>query len=131
MVCFAFVALAAPATADDKTVDKDKIVGTWKLTKSGGKAASEKVVIQFTKDGKLKIAETVTNEIVGGKNKGKKSTKEQTLEGTYKLAGNKLSMTMIIQGREEEQTITIKTLTDMKLVVINPAGKDDEFEKTK
>ena len=123
----AFVVLAANAPADDKAVDKDKIVGTWKLTKANGKADTESgVVLEFTKDGKLKIT---TKGGVKGIKGGK--LKDFTEEAPYKVEGDKITIATKERGREHKTTATIETLTDNKLVMVNPEGKALEFEKTK
>jgi uncharacterized protein (TIGR03066 family) len=129
MACFAFVALAATTSADDKVVDKAKIVGTWKPAASGGKAAMEDVVIQFTKDGKLKVTMKAAPGLAPG---GKKvPAQTHTIDGTYLIEGDKLTIALKQGGKEHKETGTIKTLTDKKLVTVNPKGSEREFEKTK
>jgi len=139
--CCVLVALTTSAVlaADEKAVDKDKIVGTWKLIKEGGRPAKEKAVLQFAKDGKVKITSTVEIAKVeaGGKKtktKTKVESKTETMEGTYKVEGDKLTVVMVVKfagkERKETMTLTIKTLTDKKLTVVHD-GKEDEFEKTK
>jgi uncharacterized protein (TIGR03066 family) len=127
--CFAFVAVGATASADEKAVDKDMLVGTWKLVFSGGKTAMEDVVIQITKDGKLKVTmKTPPGLAPGGK---RVPAQTHTIHGTYSIEGDKLTITMKQGGKEHEETGTIKTLTDKKLVTVNPKGGEREFEKTK
>ena len=113
--CFAVVTMTAAAVADEKAVDKAKIVGTWEVTKSAGELPPE-AAIQFTKDGKLKITAKVKD-------------KTLTLAGTYKVEGNKLTIIMKMGDKEHKETMTIKTLTDSKLVTVDAKGKVDEFKK--
>lgn len=123
--CFALVAVAA--AADEKAVDKDKLIGAWKLAKSGGKAATENVVIEYTKDGKLKIVMTAPPGLAKG---GKKAAAQTfTVEGTYKVEKDKITVALKQGGREQKGTATVKTLTDKKLVMVDEKGKEDEFEK--
>jgi uncharacterized protein (TIGR03066 family) len=124
--CFVFVGMAVTAIADDKAVDKDKIVGTWQVTKSAGGLPGDAVLL-FTKDGKLKI--TITVPVKSKENK--KTSQTFTLEGTYQVEGDKLSVVLKQGGKENKETMTIKTLTDKKLVTVDPKGKEDEFEKKK
>jgi uncharacterized protein (TIGR03066 family) len=124
--CFAFLALTATANADDKAVNKDKIVGTWQVTKSAGGLPGDSI-LQFTKEGKLKI--TISVPVKSKDNK--KTTQSVTIEGTYKVEGDKLSIALKQGAKESKETMTIKTLTDKKLVTADSRGKEDEFEKTK
>lgn len=123
--CFALIALSSAVVAEDKAVDRDKIVGTWQLIKSGGRRPSEKIVFQFTKDGKLKITRTYQ----GLAKTGKKVTQTHTDEATYRIEGNKLTVAFKVKGKEQKGTGTIQSLTDKKLVTIDEEGREDEFEK--
>jgi uncharacterized protein (TIGR03066 family) len=112
--CLAFVAATA-AGADDKAVEKDKLLGTWQVTKSKG--LPPEATVQFGKDGKLKLS---AKDKVG---------KTISVEGTYSLEGDKLTVTTKQGEKESKETMTIKTLTDKKLVTVDPKGNEDEFEK--
>lgn len=120
-VSFAFVALAATASADEKAVDKEKIVGTWLVTKSAG-GLPPSATLEFTKDGKLKIS-------FKAQAKGQKTAQTFNAEGTYKVEGDKLSIVLGQKGKERKETMTIKTLTDQKLVTVDPKGEEVEFKK--
>jgi uncharacterized protein (TIGR03066 family) len=94
-------------TADDKKdekIDAQKLLGKWvHEEKEGGVEAFE-----FTKDGKLIITRT--------DGKGTKT------EGTYKLDGDKLTVTTKERDKEETRTVTILKLTDTEMV--SRAGKE-------
>jgi len=100
LVMVAVMGLVAGATvgADDKDakIDGKKLVGKW-TTKDDSK---EKFTVEFTKDGKLTFV----------------GEKEGKVEGTYKLDGNKLTITAKIGDKEEKMTRVITKLTDMELV---------------
>jgi uncharacterized protein (TIGR03066 family) len=115
--CFVVVALTSlPSAAADKADNKTKIVGSWNVTKVGSDLPPEAVLV-FSKDGKLKIT-------------GKVKDKTFTVEGTYLVDGDKLSVTLKgPDGKEHKETMTIKTLTDKKLVTKDDKGKEDEFAK--
>ena len=116
--CFVLVALSSPASAaDDKADNKAKIVGTWSVTKVGTDLPPEAVLV-FSKDGKLKIT-------------GKVKDKTFTVEGTYSVKGDKLTVVMKAGDKEHQETMNIKTLTDKKLVTADDKGKEDEFERKK
>src|SRR5262245_57126464 len=100
--------LTAGVRADDK---KDKpetksdnaklIVGKWKITKAREGGPPEGTLIEFGKDGKV----TVNVEVNGEK---------RMFEGTYKLDGNKFTITREQNGQEVKQEVTIKKLDDTK-----------------
>src|SRR5688572_20814871 len=98
-VVLAVVAGATADAQDDKKIDAKKLVGKWE-PKEGKKDA--KVTIEFTKDGKMNVAAE------GG-------GKEFKIEGTYKLDGNKLAMTMKFGDQEMKETVTITKLTDTEM----------------
>jgi uncharacterized protein (TIGR03066 family) len=106
----------APAPAKEPS-NKEKLVGTWAPAKAP--EGAPEATIEFTKDGKL----TVTAKV------GEKTI---TLEGTYKLDGDKLAVTMKgPDGKEKEETVTITKLTDEVLVTKDGKGKEEEFKKKK
>lgn len=111
------VALAATAArADDKPekVDAKKLVGRWEPADA---PKAVKVVIEFTKDGKLAIEVDF-----GGK--AEKTT------GTYKVDGNKLSVTMKKgDGKERSESMTVTKLTDDELVMEEDGKKKSETLK--
>lgn len=117
--CFALAALASTASADEKkATSKDKIVGVWTVTKSAG-GLPPKATLEFTKDGKLKISIKVEDKSV-------------SIDGTYEVKDDKLTVLLKAPGgKEQKETMTIKSLTDTKLVTVDSKGKEDEFEKKK
>jgi uncharacterized protein (TIGR03066 family) len=106
---------AAQVTKDAKDDNKSKIVGVWIVVKGEGVPAG--TPMEFTKDGKL----VLKFEING---------KEIKMEGTYKVDGDKVTVSMKTpDGKEDVETDTIKELTDSKFVVTDPKGKEVEFKR--
>lgn len=110
------VAAATAARADDKDgkVDGKKLVGKWEPADlpKGGKA-----VIEFTKDGKLAVEFEF-----GGR--------AEKTAGTYKLDGNKLTVTMKKgEGKERSETMTVTKLTDDEMVMEDDGKKKSETLK--
>jgi uncharacterized protein (TIGR03066 family) len=105
-------------TAADAKVDAKKIVGVWEGAKGGEFPPG--ATIEFTKDGKVKVSLEANG-------------KKVTVEGTYKVAGDKLTVTMKGPGgKEKTDTDTIKTLTDDKLVIHDAKEKKNvELKKKK
>jgi uncharacterized protein (TIGR03066 family) len=107
------LALACGATAAD--IDGKKLVGKWepKTPKKG-----EDLKMEFTKDGKLLLT-------------GNQGGKEEKIEGTYKLDGDKLSFKLKIGDVSIDETVTITKLTDDELEGKDKDGKVEAFKKVK
>jgi uncharacterized protein (TIGR03066 family) len=88
---------------EKKESNKDKIVGTWELSKSD---KSFSAVYDFAKDGKIKLT-------------SKKDEKEESTEGSYSVEGDKVSVVLKIDGKEEKHRFTIKKLTDTEMVLLD------------
>jgi uncharacterized protein (TIGR03066 family) len=101
---------------EKKDSNKDKIVGTWELSTSD---KSFSAVYDFAKDGKIKLM-------------SKKDEKEESTEGTYSVEGDKVSVVLKIDGKEEKHTFTIKKLTDTEMVLLDEQkGKTAELKRKK
>src|SRR5262245_32416720 len=81
---------------DKDKIDIKKLIGKWE-PKEQPKGTS--IVIEFADKGKLVL--TVDG---GGKN--------ERVEGTYTVDGNKIDVAMTIGGKEQKETITVEKLTD-------------------
>jgi uncharacterized protein (TIGR03066 family) len=108
----ALILLCAPLllTGCGKKSNADLIVGKWELTK--GEGAPPGTEMEFTKDGKVKVSMKV----------GEKGV---SLEGTYKVEGDKLTVTMM----DKTDSDTIKTLNDTTLVMEDSKGKTAELKR--
>jgi uncharacterized protein (TIGR03066 family) len=95
----------------------EKIVGVWEVTKSATPAPPG-ATLEFTKDGKLKFRAEVKGKAVEA-------------GGTYKVQGNKLQVAFKAGTQEKQETLTIKTLTDSRLVLEEPKGMVDEYKRKK
>jgi len=107
------LAFAGFATAEDK-VDAKKLIGKWEPAEQpkGGQMVFEftekgKVTIQFTFDGVTK-----------------------SLEGTYKVDGNKIELTRA-DGKDKTGTLVVSKLTDDELVGKEESGKEINLKKIK
>ncbi|SRR5579871_1305381 len=109
-------ALAAPAPKSNQT----KILGVWEVIKSDD-GTPPKTTIEFTRDGKLKVKTKVGDQTL-------------TMDGTYKLEGDKLTVTLMTPDEKEKEvtdTVTITKLTDKELITKDQKGKVDQFKKKK
>lgn len=93
----------------DEKIDAKKLVGKWGPKK-------EESTFEFTKDGKVTF--TATDD-------GKES------KGTYKVEGNKLTLTMKMGDMEQTITRTITKLTDTELVSADDKGKESTLVRIK
>jgi uncharacterized protein (TIGR03066 family) len=123
--CAAAVLLTGAAAAqdkkdpkkDDKKIDPAKLVGKWELTRSTDPEAPKGAVVEFTKDNKVVVSITVAG-------------KEEKSDGTYRVNGDKLTV-KLSDPAAKENTDTIQTLTDDKLLLVDPSKKDFEFTRKK
>jgi uncharacterized protein (TIGR03066 family) len=93
---------ARSAPAPRPKTNAEKILGTWKVVKVPAGQLQD-VTIEFTKDGKAKIV--MRNE-----------TEEQTREATFKVDGDKVTITVALpDGKARKDTLTIVKLTDAEL----------------
>jgi uncharacterized protein (TIGR03066 family) len=112
--------LAVLASGDDKKpvdkpANKAKLVGVWEPQ---GKDVPPGTTLEFTKDGKL---------ISRFEAQGKK----RTVDGTYKVNGDALTVAFRMGDQERTEKLKIKTLTDQELVTVDSSGKADTFKRKK
>ncbi|QJW96815.1 TIGR03066 family protein [Frigoriglobus tundricola] len=108
------LAFGLQAGADDKKVEKidpDKLVGKWERTEK----KDGSVVLEIMKDGKAKFTLTTGD------------GKALTADGTYKVSGNKIEMTMKLGDQEEKSNRSVTKLTDTELVTIDDKGTERSF----
>ena len=116
MGAVAGLALAAAAAGQDKKddpFDAKKLVGKWEPTDP-----KKAVVVEFAEKDKFTLSVTV-----GGK--------AEKVDGTWKLAGDKLELSAKVGGADEKQTVTLSKLTDDDLVGIGSDGKEEAYKRVK
>jgi uncharacterized protein (TIGR03066 family) len=103
--------LLGSAAADDKKADNAKLaVGTWEVIKTHEGGPPKGGVVEFTKDGKIKVS-------------GEQDGMKQMFDGTYKIDGNKLVLTFKIGDSEQAVDLTIDKLDDKTFATTSKAGK--------
>jgi uncharacterized protein (TIGR03066 family) len=106
---FLFVVFASSAAADEK-IDAKKLIGKWEAKTD----AQAKTVFEFAAGGKLTV------------------TGPADISGTWKLDGNKLSLTLALGENEMKHTVVVTRLTDEELAVEDPKGeKKQAFKRVK
>lgn len=107
------LAVSGSGTGADEKIDGKKLVGKWQ-PKEQKADDTTKIVLEFTKDGKLDLS----LDFNGMRSK---------LNYSYKLDGNKLTTVGEKDGKEDKDTSTITKLTDTELV-IKKMGKEEALE---
>ncbi|HQR06453.1 MAG TPA: hypothetical protein PLN21_06500 [Gemmatales bacterium] len=101
---------ACTLSAFDDKIDSAKVIGKWSPEKEP--APGFKIVMEFAKENKITIAVDFQG-------------KSEKVEGTYKLDGDQLSMTLSKDGQERTQKLKVVRLNDKELV-LKEEGKDKE-----
>ena len=111
---------AAPVPAPAAKSPAEQVVGTWRLVKTSKKAEVESaLVVEFGKDGTMTLRQTTGDDPA------------VVLKGTYKVDGTKLPYEYKIGDGTHAETLTIKKVSDKELVVVDPDGVVEEFEREK
>jgi uncharacterized protein (TIGR03066 family) len=103
--------LGSSAAADEKKPDNAKLaVGTWDVIKSHDGGPPKGGVVEFTKDGKIKVS-------------GEQDGMKLNFDGTYKIDGNKLVLTFKIGDSEQAVDLTIDKLDEKTFATTSKNGK--------
>jgi len=100
---------------EDKAPDQNKLYGFWEVLKSDeypqlstAEFKKKRLVRTYSRDG---------------------ATTEMKFD--YTLEGNKLTTTIDTGGKVTIKTMTIKTLTDTSLILVDDKGKTEELRQKK
>src|SRR5437588_1985656 len=90
-----FFAVVLIGGAEEKKADtnKEKIVGAWEVVKADEGSLPVGTVVEYAKDGKMKIT-------------AKRGDKESSIEGTYTIEGDKISITLKAGEKDYKMAIT-------------------------
>lgn len=117
-VCSVVLVLGLGVRAEEKPDYAKLVVGKWEATKTDPDTLPKGSLVEFTKDGKLKV--TV-----------KEGGTDMTIEGTYKLTGSKFEMTMKIGDMEHKETIEIVKIDAKEMSTKDKDGKAVVLTKSK
>jgi uncharacterized protein (TIGR03066 family) len=116
---FLMIGIVAGVRAEGKGgISKDKVVGTWEVVKSEEPPPPVGAVVEFGKDGKLKVTH-------------KQDDKDVTLAGTYTVDGDKINVVIKMEDKEIKHTITLKKVGADTISAENDKGKAVEFKRKK
>jgi uncharacterized protein (TIGR03066 family) len=93
-----------------------KLVGVWEVVKAEG--APPGATVEFKKNGKMQLAFDVKGKAI-------------TIDGTYKVEGNKIHVVLSFMGKKHEETSTIQTLNEKTLIIRDEKGKVEEYKRRK
>jgi uncharacterized protein (TIGR03066 family) len=102
--------------AEDKPDYAKMVVGKWTVAKADEGTVGAGATVEFTADGKVKATH-------------KKGDEDFTAEGTYKVDGDKLHMTMKVGDMERKMEITITKISKTEMHTKNEEGKKVELTK--
>ena len=103
--------LSASAAADEKKSENAMLaVGTWEVTKSHEGGPPKGGIVEFTKDGKIKVT-------------GEQNGMKEAFEGTYKIDGKKMVLTFKIGDNEQSVDLTIDKLDKTTFATTSKEGK--------
>lgn len=115
LLALSFVVLAAFAvSAYDGKIDGKLLIGKWTPEKEP--AQGFKIVMEFAKENKLKIAVDFQG-------------KQEKVEGTYKLEGDQFSMTLSKDGQDRTQKLKVVRLSDKELVFKEESKGEEQVLK--
>lgn len=106
---------AAPVPKPEKKTQAELLVGVWTMTGDSVPVGTT-ITVEFTDNGRL-IVRAI----------GLPNEKTMTLEGIYKLTGDKLETTIV----KLTETSSIHSLTLEELVTIDPDKKKETFVRVK
>lgn len=115
---------AAPVPKDkakEKTTE-EKLTGKWKLVKSDMALPDDyDFVIDYQAKGKMQFIRTPKE----------KDAKPVVSDGKYKVNNEKMEIEWTVNefGNERGETSKIKKLTDDKLIIEDPEGVKEEFDR--
>src|SRR5262245_22424765 len=110
--------LSAGVQAEEKADLAKLIVGKWECTKADAGSLPVGAVVEFTKDGKMKVVV-------------KQNDMEMTLDGTYTVEKHKFTFVLKQGDMEHKDTITVTKITEKEMVTENGEGKKVELAKKK
>jgi uncharacterized protein (TIGR03066 family) len=104
------------AADDNEKPDNAKLlVGKWEVTR-GDKELPVGSVVEFSKDGKMKIT----------------IKEKDNIDAVYKVEGDKIQFTLKTGDTEEKKDpLTIKKISEKELVVETKKGQSYEFKQVK
>jgi uncharacterized protein (TIGR03066 family) len=110
--------LASSAVRAEEKDAAKLLVGKWEATKVDEGTLPQGTIVEFTKDGKVKIT-------------AKKGDEAFDLAGTYTFANHKLTVKLKMGDEEKDHTVTVKKISETEFLAEHEDGKSITFTKKK
>jgi uncharacterized protein (TIGR03066 family) len=110
--------LAVGIKAEDKKGNANSVVGKWKVVKASPSTFPLGTVLDLSKADKVKVT-------------ANRDDKEVIHEGTYKVDGAKIIITVKVKGEEQKHVLTITKISETDMVTDHLGGGTIEFSKGK
>jgi uncharacterized protein (TIGR03066 family) len=109
---------AVGTRAEDRTDNAAHVVGKWKVVKASPGTLPLGTVLDLSKDDKVKVT-------------AKRDGMEVIHEGTYKVDGARIIITVKVKGEEQKHVLTITRISETDMVTDHLGGGTIEFSKEK
>jgi uncharacterized protein (TIGR03066 family) len=94
------------------------VIGKWQVVKASPKTFPIGALLELSKDENVKVT-------------AKREDKEVVHEGTYKVVGDAIIITVKVEGEEQKHTLTITKISDTEMVTEHGGGGTIEFTRKK
>jgi hypothetical protein len=118
-VCLIAVLVSSAAAQTKGPTNKEKIIGAWEHAKTANGTAEFQWIWHFTKDGNVKVTNTLWDSGVLIETKTMAEGKYEVADDILKIKGTKFPL--------ETRTAKITTLTNKELVIRFGSKKADEW----
>ena len=119
LVIFCIPPFLAAAPVPKERAEAERVVGVWKLVKSSNQPGGLTVSLEMelTQTGRVILRQAVNGQVA-------------VYEGEYKIIKDQLPYSISHPGGvRKSETLTIKKLTATELVVVDPDGIQEDFER--
>jgi uncharacterized protein (TIGR03066 family) len=110
--------LTVATRPDDRTDNATRVVGKWKVVNATPGTFPLCTVMELSKDDKVKVT-------------AKRDGMEVIHEGTYKVDGARIIITVKVKGEEQKHVLTITRISATDMVTDHLGGGTIEFSKEK
>jgi uncharacterized protein (TIGR03066 family) len=110
--------LAGGTGAGDGKDNPKLVVCKWKVVKASPGTFPLGTILDMSKDDKVRVVRS-------------REGKESIHTGTYKVDGAKIIITVKVEGKEQQHTLTITKISDTEMATDHGGGGTIEFKKEK
>jgi uncharacterized protein (TIGR03066 family) len=108
--------LAVGIGVADETDNAKMVIGKWKVIKASPRTFPLGTILDLRKDDQVKVI-------------GQRDGKEFIHEGTYKVDGAKIILTVKVEGEEQKHVLMVTKINDADMVTDHLGGGTIEFRR--